>query len=263
MAEPTPVNPSAEAAPSADPAVVQDGAAPSADAAPPAAEPVAAEPVAQAEPAPAEPTTPDKSGEPEAAKAEPAPDPQKDDAAQSDQSSPLPTFEPFTLPEGFQPDETLNQFTSDLAEFTRDNGLDPAVAQKFGQDLVDKYVAKNQEVIQRIAEHQTTVWEETKSAWKDALEKDPEIGGNRLETTTQSLRQAVEKYAGTEDQVKEFREINNTMGWGNHPALVRLINNLVTKINVYETESASPLSAQATAPKTKSMTERRYGSMRA
>jgi hypothetical protein len=202
--------------------------------------------------------TPDKT---EAPKEEPpvVDDQKKDDAAQSAEPAPLPTFEPFTLPEGFQPDESLNEFTKDLAEFTRDNGLDAAKMQAFGQQLVDKYAARTQETLERYSEIQQAEQEKVASEWRTQLEKDPELGGNRLETTTQSLRQAVSKYAGSTDQVKEFQAAVETHKWGNHPALVRLINNMQNKIDSYEKETVRPLGAQSLVPKSKSMTEKFYG----
>jgi len=84
------------------------------------------------------------SGEPVVADA-PVPEPQ--DAPQSAEPAPLPTYEPFVLPEGFQADETLTQFTNDMAEFERAHGVDHEAMRAFGQQMVDKYAAKNQETL--------------------------------------------------------------------------------------------------------------------
>jgi len=178
---------------------------------------------------------------------------------QPTEPAPLPSFEPFNLPEGFEPNETLSTFTADLAEFTQKTGVDPALMQEFGQQLVDKYAAQTQSTIEALTTRQADAWKETTSGWKTALESDPELGGNRLETTAQGVRQAVEKYAGNAEQMKEFREFMDTYHVGNHPSLVRLINNMHTKLLSYETETAAPISAQALSPKSKSMVEKFYG----
>ncbi len=200
--------------------------------------------------------------EPDAKPADAPTETPKEEAAQTDDPAPLPVYEPFTLPEGIQVEaEQLTQFTNDLAEFERSHNVPHVAMHAFGQKLVEKYTTQTQETLTRIAESQNAAWEKQKSDWKDALEKDPELGGNRLETTTQSLRQAVEKFAGNEDQLKEFRETVDTYAWGNNPALVRLIHNMNAKIASYETETARPIGAQAIAPKSKSMVDRRYGKM--
>jgi len=50
------------------------------------------------------------------------------------------------------------------------------------------------------------------------------------------LRDAVENYGGTAEQVKEFRQLMKDTGVGNHPALTRILYNMQQKINKYTTE---------------------------
>lgn len=178
----------------------------------------------------------------------------------SDEPAPMPTYEPFALPEGVVlNDGDLSEFTQELGQFEVRTKADHAAMQEFGQNLLNRYIAKTQETLDRLAQVQTDLWEKQKSGWKTSLESDPELGGNRLDTTTASLRKAVERFAGNEDQRKEFRTAVETYAWGNHPALVRLINNMNNQISKYETETSRLSGTPSPVTKPLSKVERRYG----
>lgn len=257
-AAPTPVTAAAPAASTPEPlaSVAVDAATPSPA---PATDAVvteavkAPETVLGAEP-PKEPVkAPDV--KPEEVKADVKVEPKKEEAAQSDEPAPLPTYEAFKLPEGISLEgEGLSEFTKELAEFQTNTKAEQAAVQEFGQKLVDRHVAEVQTAIKRLNDHYAQSWEKQKIEWKDQFVKDPEIGGNRQETTVKAALDFIRTHGGTESQQQEFRQLMETTGIGNHPAMIRLL----AKANMNMSEG-KPLPATKPSTTVTSKVSRRYG----
>lgn len=184
-------------------------------------------------------------------------DPKKEEAAQSDEPAPQPTYEAFKLEDGFAVDDTkLGEFTGLLAEIELAKG-DHAKVQETGQKLVDRHIAEVKSVLQRQNEFYLNAFEKQKTDWLSAFEKDPEIGQNQRDTSLEAARNFISEHAGTPEQQKEFRDLMLTTGIGNHPAMIRLL----AKAQKSMTKEGSPVPAQnlSTAPKSK--VEKRYGKM--
>lgn len=272
-ATPLPVTgtaPAAASPPTTPPAAVAPVAAPVAPAlevaappAPVAAPEVPAAPVAPeksllgAEPTKVEPKEiPPAPAEPEAqAKGDSAPETKKEEGSQSGEPAQLPTYEAFTLPEGVTQDGAmLGEFTKELAEFELQTKADHAKMQEFGQKLVNRHVAEQQALAQRLAAHYQSVEQTRSDEWKDAFEKDSEIGGNRRDTTLTAAQEFIRTHGGTEEQQNEFRQLMDLTKVGNHPALIRLL----AKANMALSEG-KPLAAPKPALTTTGKVEKRYG----
>lgn len=146
----------------------------------------------------------------------------KDESKLSDEPAPLPTYEAFTVPEGFTLEEgALVEFNKELAEFENTAKVDHTAMQAFGQKLVERYTAQ----IKLIQENADKQFNTIVEGWKSEFEKDTELGGNRRETTLDTIRQAVEAHAGTPEQLAEFRTFVNTTKTGENPAFIRLVHN--------------------------------------
>ncbi len=179
----------------------------------------------------------------------------KEEGSQSEEPAQLPTYEAFTLPEDVKlDDEKLGEFTKELAQFETDTKADHAKMQQFGQKLLDRYVAETQDNNKRLVEYFTNTWEKQKSDWKEAFEKDPEIGGNRKDTTVNAALEFIRTHGGNETQQQEFRDLMESTGIGNHPAMIRLL----AKANMAMAEGKS-LPATKVAPETRSKIDKRYG----
>lgn len=214
------------------------------------AEPV--KPVGAEKPVDAPPA--DKPAEGDAAD-KPAEEPKKEEASQSDEPAPLPTYEAFTLPEGITFDsDKLTEFTKELAEFEVKNKADHAEVQAFGQKLMDRHIAEVQQTAERIQNLYTEAWEKQKSDWKEAFEKDPEIGGNRQQTSVNAAVEFIRTHGGSTEQQAEFRKLMDTTGIGNHPAMIRLF----AKANTAFSEG-KPLPATAPTQQSQSKVAKRYG----
>jgi hypothetical protein len=150
----------------------------------------------------------------------------------------LPVYEEFKLPENYNADkESLGQFTQILGEI-ESGKLDHKGYQEAGQKLVDLGTKAIQDSINRLNDYYVQIHESQKKEWFDNFKKDPEMGGSeeKIKETVTNLREAINEYAGTEAQQEEFRQVMKETGVGNHPALIRMLNNMAQKIQKYTTE---------------------------
>lgn len=174
---------------------------------------------------------------------------------QSEEPAQLPTYEAFTLPEGVTlENERLSDFTKTLAEFETNTKADHAEVQKLGQQLVDRYVTDVTKTIERYNENVMNQWEKQKNEWKDSFIADPEIGGNRQETTLNSAKEFIRTHGGTSEQQSEFLKLMGSTGVGNHPAMIRMLANAMNA-----NREGKPLPATKPMPEQRSKVVSRYG----
>lgn len=255
-------------APASEPAAVEPAALSPDAPAPAEAAPaeVAPAPETPAEPAPDAPKADEPSSmlgdlaKPEAeAKPEEKPAEEVPPAEEAPVDLPLPTYEPFTLPEGVKLDDArLGDFTKILGEFENGTRTDHTKMQVLGQKLVDMYTAEAQEMATRVHQHQIDTWSRTKEGWKEAFRNDQEIGGKRQETTLRTCKQVLERYKASagdarhSDLIKTF----GLTGAGDNPAMIHFINWAAQ----FAVERAKPVPATVPkAPNTTSRSARRYG----
>lgn len=178
---------------------------------------------------------------------------------QSEEPAPpvAPVYESFTLPEGVNLDEgRLKEFTGILSELELDGKADHAAVQAFGQKAVDFHVQEVTKAAEDYTKLLQTSWDRQKTEWKDSFLRDPDIGGNRFQTTVDSALTFLRTHGGTADQQKEFRNLMETSGLGNHPAMIRLLANAGRAM-----QEGKPLAAtNPLPPPTKSKTATLYGS---
>ncbi len=180
------------------------------------------------------------------------------EGSQSAEPAPPPTYEAFKLPEGVSlVPESLGKFTELLTSLETDGKADHTVVQKFGQSAVDFYVAEVQKSITEYNKSMQTSWDQQKNAWKESFMKDPEIGGDRHQTTVESARTFVRTHGGTEEQQKEFRSLMETSGLGNHPAMIRLL----AKANEAMSEGRPLAATKPVATSVRSKVQTMYGSL--
>lgn len=174
---------------------------------------------------------------------------------QSEEPAPLPVYEAFKVPEGVTLDnERVKNFTGILADLETKSKADHALVQEFGQKAVDFHVSELQKTVEDYTQSLQTYWEKQKTDWKDAFLKDPEIGGNRFQTTVDSARTFIRTHGGTADQQTEFRNLMETSGLGNHPAMIRLLANAGQTMS-----EGRPLAATKPVQQVRSKTQTLYG----
>jgi hypothetical protein len=254
-AEAAPAAPAPEAAPIASEAPAAEPTLLESASAKPPAEAAAAD--TKESPAPSEPAAAEGEKKPEAkdakADGEKKPeaeadkdagksDPEKKEATAAEPPAPI-KYEAFTLPEGLKVDEER------LGKFTELAGK-----AQIPQDVAQSLVSLHAEEMQRFAadvqkqadQHQRDVWRGLNDTWKADFRKDPEMGGNRSETTLARAKAVIEEYGGNKDQVKELLAHTSNNGMGNYPGFIRLLNNIGEALNVFED---AEIPANPSAPK--------------
>jgi hypothetical protein len=146
------------------------------------------------------------------------------EGGQSEDTAPPPKYDPFKLPEGISlQQERVSEFTALLADLETKGKADHTLVQEFGQKAVDFHVAEMTKLQTELTKLYQTAWDRQKVAWKDQFLKDPELGGNRTQTTVDSALTFIRTHGGTAEQQTEFRNLMETSGLGNHPAMIRLL----------------------------------------
>lgn len=150
----------------------------------------------------------------------------KVEPSQSAEPAPLATYEPWTLPEGVTLDEAKSgEFNKLLGEFQANTKAEQASVQKFGQELVSRHVAELKGTIEKVQQSYQTAWTKQTEDWKQAFISDPEIGGNRQETTVAAANEFIATHGGTPEQQGAFRKMLQDTGIGNHPEMIRMLSN--------------------------------------
>lgn len=180
---------------------------------------------------------------------------QKTPEVKSDEPAPTPVYDAFTVPEGITLDtDRVSKFTEILAELETGGKVEHALVQQFGQKAVDFHISEIKEATDKLTSLYKQTWERQKTEWKDTFLKDPEIGGNRFQTTVDSALNFIRTHGGTPEQQTEFRNLMETSGLGNHPAMIRLLASAGRSM-----AEGKPLAAQKPVPAARSKTETMYG----
>lgn len=147
----------------------------------------------------------------------------KEESSQSDEPAPLPSYEPLKLPEGVAIDEErVGELNKMFGEFEVKSKASHAEVETLRQQLFDRHITEAQAIAGKIAESYDKFWKDQTKGWYDEFVKDPEIGGNRQETTVRAAREFIRANGGTPEQQAEIRTLMQKTGIGNHPAIIRL-----------------------------------------
>ena len=112
----------------------------------------------------------------------------------------------FTLPEGFTANEEL---AGELKVLAKENGLSKEVAQKFA-DLGVK-----------MQQQQADAWQTQVDQWAEQVKTDKELGGEKFDENISLAKQALDKFGG-----QELKDLLQSTGFGNHPAIVKAFYNI-------------------------------------
>lgn len=127
-----------------------------------------------------------------------------------------PAFTPLevsalTLPEGLTfADEDMNNFLAII----NNQGITHAERAQALIDLQANLTTKSSEA-------GSQAWNDQQQAWQNEVQNDPELGGANLETTLANVGRVMDKF-GT----PEIRSAFDQTGAGNHPQIVRFLNEL-------------------------------------
>lgn len=170
--------------------------------------------------------------------------------------APAPVYDPFKLPDDLKLDDTkVKEFTDILSDLETKSKAEHALVQEFGQKAVDFHINEIKKTVNDLQDFYKTAWDKQKTDWKDDFLKDPNIGGNRFQTTVDSANNFIRTHGGTSEEITEFRNLMETSGLGNHKAVIRLLANAGRAMS-----EGQPLAATAPVTQTKtSKVETLYG----
>lgn len=174
---------------------------------------------------------------------------------QSDKPAPPPSYEPFKLPEGIslEPDR-LGNLTKLLGDLEVTGKVEHTAMQEFGQKLLDTHIDEVKSNLDNYQKLIQTSWDNQKVAWKEDFLKDPELGGNRFQTTIDSALSFIRTHGGTPEEQQEFRNLMEVSGLGNHKAMIRILAKAGSAMS-----EGKPLAAKTPVSAPKSKISTMYG----
>lgn len=186
-------------------------------------------------------------------------EPTEQEGSKSDEPAPLPTYDDFQAPEDFTLDaELVGDFAKTLGEFENSAKADHAEVQKLGQSLIERHVVEVKKSIDHFTQSLLDQFEQQKTDWRQAFENDPEIGGNRKDTTINAALEFIKTHGGNEEQRQEIHQLMESTGVGNHPAMIRLLAQ-AARSSAFTEGKPLPATNPVISPKNK--IEKRYGSL--
>lgn len=111
----------------------------------------------------------------------------------------------FQMPEGVELDKAAHDEFSAVAKELK---LDQATAQKFADVGI------------KMAQRQQEIFETTKATWAEQARTDKDIGGDKFEQNLASAVKTLNTFGS-----QELKDVLNTSGLGNHPAVIKFLVN--------------------------------------
>lgn len=129
----------------------------------------------------------------------------------------------WKIPEGVNVDAAkMGEFDKMLGDFQVSAKIPQEEVQKLGQQMLERHTAE----MQRYTESLTAAWNKQANDWKESFLKSPEFA-NRTDTVLNSAIDAINIYGGDAKQQQEFRELMESSKVGNHPAMIRMLSNIM------------------------------------
>ncbi len=129
----------------------------------------------------------------------------------------------WKLPEGVNVDAAkMGEFDKMLGDFQISAKIPQEEVQKLGQQMLERHTAE----MQRYTESLTQAWNKQANDWKESFLKSPEFA-NRTDTVLNSAIDAINTYGGDAKQQQEFRDLMESSKIGNHPAMIRMLSNIM------------------------------------
>ena len=167
----------------------------------------------------------DKTADGKAEGAEPAAE--KKDAAAETQPPAPPAYDAYQLPEGLKVDDgKLGEFNTILGKAELAGKADHAAMQALGQDLVNFYGQEMARVSREVMQYQVDVWNRHCEQEFNVLKNDPEIGGNRIDTTLGNAKYVLEQFGGSKDEQTRLMASLDRSGISHNRDFVALLHRM-------------------------------------
>ena len=188
------------------------------------------------EPKPAEPKPAEAKPEGEAKPPEPA---DKKDAPAETPPAP-PVYDALRLPENVKLDDTRVKKLDELIGKTETTTkAEHAAMTALRQELVNMHVEEVTRINQQASQHQRDVWNRLIEQRFNELKSDPQLGGNRIETTLGNAKYALESLVGlSKQEAGELIAIMDAGGVSHHRLTIKMLNGIYELLR--EPEAISP-----------------------
>lgn len=144
------------------------------------------------------------------------------------------TVDDITIPEGYE--VNADQMTPFL-EIMNDQSLTPA---QRGSALVALYGKS----LEAASEASSTQWADTMTKWQDQTRADPTIGGANLDATMGRVNGLVREFA-PDGNVAELDKVFLQTGVGNHPLMIKFLNNIASVLAEGKPATGAPSGGNA------------------
>ncbi len=172
-------------------------------------------------------------------------------------AKPAPGEEPsdmFTDPRQVTIEGYTGQAMEPFIGFLTEHNLAP----EQGQRLIDLHLAEIERAKAQLTKHQIDVFHSTREAWRNEVIKDPELGGNRIQTTINGALGFMRHYASNADHYTRLIQKGEVTGWNDDPDFIRLMWNASQGLASLYREPA-PVVPMKPAVQPQARYSRRYG----
>ena len=168
----------------------------------------------------------DKAKEPAEAKPETKPEPEAPKEPQA-----APTYDKLTIPEGVKLDDTrVAKFDEIVGKAELSGKADHAAMASLRQDLVNFHIEEMGNVAKAVQKNQVDVWNRLVEQRVNELKSDPQLGGNRYETSLGNAKYALESLIPgfSKDEATELIGVMDKGGVSHHRLTIKMLNALYT-----------------------------------
>ncbi len=182
------------------------------------------------EPPKPEKTEPEKKPEAEVKEtAEAKPETKPEPEAPKEPQAP-PTYDKLTIPEGVKLDDgRIAKFDEIVGKAELAAKADPhAAIAALRQDAVNFHIEEINNVVKAVQKNQIDVWNKLVEGRVNDLKNDPDLGGNRIETSLGNAKYALESLIPgfTKDEAAELIGVMDKGGVSHHRLTIKMLNSL-------------------------------------
>jgi len=139
-----------------------------------------------------------------------------------------PVYETLKLPDTVKLDkERVAKFDELIGKAELSTKADHAAMSAMRQELANLYVEEVNRIGQQVAKHQHDVWNRLVEQRVNELKSDPQLGGNRIETTLGNAKYALETMVGlSKDEATTLIAVMDAGGVSHHRLMIKALNGI-------------------------------------
>jgi chemotaxis protein histidine kinase CheA len=166
---------------------------------------------------------------------------EKTTEALAEQPPAPPVYDAPKIPEGVSIDNArLSEFDKKLGEYELKGKVDHALMAEVRQMVINEYATEVQRIGEQVQQYQRDVWGRLNEQRIGELKSDPELGGNRIETTLGNAKYVLEQFGGTKEEQAQLLQIMDAGGVSNYRGFIRFLHNIYERTKAPEPITPNP-----------------------